>query len=389
MKGLIMFPVMVLLLATFVTVPTLWEGGGEVSDVSRNVTDEILTTVTNRVQYWQDEYGTDPVLAGEPGFGDYTEWMYNWTITYQYIVRDDLLTLLNNEFSVGITSGIISIHENMAEELSVQVAGLGDIAGDGRYITEDEVYDIIQIADYLYNKISYQQNLEFARDVTPEQTNEFYSLFAGLYNEYGNPGLLGNIQWYTSQEATVKVSLYNKLNNLFSPEDMDAEYGWDFVWKMGKFPLPIPMVIKTPSFTNVQHERMAVILTELIHDSETLPERETVFSIIRLDGDIWEQLELLEGRGFALDAQYIWIGILMGVLGLALVVGVKIFDSGLSDSTVHTVIIVSSYYLIWLLLSFGGMGLIRDIPVLGLIIWAGLTLMYTMGVMGNLSQESA
>lgn len=376
MKKLILFPVVVLLIATMVSIPNMWESPGEGYNVSRNISSTVLNNVTERVQYWQGLYGmdVDPLMGS-----DYLEWFVNWEESYYGEIYDDLYEYLNTQFSTGLTDQIRNLHEKMATELTVKVSELRDPTGDGRYITSEEVYDLIDTSSYFVKALTYEQNLTFSREVSNDQSFEMYSVFAAYYAEYGNPSGADLIAWQLTNATKVKVAMYNKLNQLFDPSTPDVEPEWRI-----NFPGLITLR-KSVDYSNKQHESMANELTRLIKDSEALPERAEVTAIIRLDGDIWEQLEIMEGKGFALDPNYIWIGILVGIITMALLVGVKVFDSGLSDSTVSMVVMVSSYYLVWMLLSIGSSGLIRGVPMIGLPIWVGLTFMYTLGVMGGLN----
>lgn len=368
----------VLLIATMVSIPNMWESPGEGYNVSRNISSTVLNNVTERVQYWQDLYGmdVDPLMGS-----DYLEWFVNWEESYYGEIHDDLYEYLNTQFSTGLTDQIRSLHEKMATELTVKVSELRDPTGDGRYITSEEVYDLIDTSSYFVKELTYEQNLTFSREVSNEQSFEMYSVFAAYYAKYGNPSGADLIAWQLTNATKVKVAMYNKLNQLFDPSTPDVEPEWRI-----NFPGLITLR-KSVDYSNKQHESMANELTRLIKDSEERPERAEVTAIIRLDGDIWEQLEIMEGKGFALDPNYIWIGILVGIITMALLVGVKVFDSGLSDSTVSMVVMVSSYYLVWMLLSIGSSGLIRGVPMIGLPIWVGLTFMYTLGVMGNLNGD--
>ncbi|NBK26585.1 MAG: hypothetical protein EOM68_31815, partial [Spirochaetia bacterium] len=87
MKKLLLFPVVVLLMATMVSIPNMWESPGEGYNVSRNISSTVLNNVTERVQYWQGLYGmdVDPLMGS-----DYLEWFVNWEESYYGEIYDDL-----------------------------------------------------------------------------------------------------------------------------------------------------------------------------------------------------------------------------------------------------------------------------------------------------------
>lgn len=86
------------------------------------------------------------------------------------------------------------------------------------------------------------------------------------------------------------------------------------------------------------------------------------------------------GLNFSINESLAWISLLIVIVTIASVVGIQVFGSGLSDSSVHTITIVSFYVGFWLILTVFAYSLLESIQVFGLLIYFFLTLLYLYGI---------
>lgn len=95
-----------------------------------------------------------------------------------------------------------------------------------------------------------------------------------------------------------------------------------------------------------------------------------------------------EGQGdfFSFDTLGTWgmIGIFVGIIALAAVVGLRVFGSGISETSVSTIVMATAFGSIWLLFSALAYGLLAQIPLLGLGFYFFLTALYTLGVFNKI-----
>jgi len=83
---------------------------------------------------------------------------------------------------------------------------------------------------------------------------------------------------------------------------------------------------------------------------------------------------------FGIDEGTGWIAILVGLLTLGAVVGANVLGSGLNDTSSKAVMTIIVFTGLWSFFSVFGWNLITGIATWGVIIWFGLTLMFTVGV---------
>ena len=83
---------------------------------------------------------------------------------------------------------------------------------------------------------------------------------------------------------------------------------------------------------------------------------------------------------FGIDEGTGWIAILVGLLTLGAVVGANVLGSGLNDTSSKAVMTIIVFTGLWSFFSVFGWNLITGIATWGVIIWFGLTLMFTIGV---------
>lgn len=79
------------------------------------------------------------------------------------------------------------------------------------------------------------------------------------------------------------------------------------------------------------------------------------------------------------------LAIIVALVGLAVLVGVQVFGSGISEQSVKTIIVITGYATLWGFFSFLSLNLIISIEVFGWIIYLILTIIYVIGVMGKIS----
>lgn len=103
-------------------------------------------------------------------------------------------------------------------------------------------------------------------------------------------------------------------------------------------------------------------------------------------------LEDIEGLGdivipdFELDAIEGALIILGILFTFALVIGIQIFGSGLGETTVRMVLVITAYSGIWAVLTILSFDLIVSIEMFGGVIYLSLTIGYVIGVIEKLSE---
>lgn len=87
---------------------------------------------------------------------------------------------------------------------------------------------------------------------------------------------------------------------------------------------------------------------------------------------------------FAIDPAVLGIGALAVIIGIAVVLGVQAFASGLSVESIRVILACIMYGAVWILLSIYAMPLISAIEVFGVIIYTVLLIGYLVGVIQNI-----
>ena len=80
------------------------------------------------------------------------------------------------------------------------------------------------------------------------------------------------------------------------------------------------------------------------------------------------------------------IAIIIALVAIAVVVGIQILGSGISEQSVKAIIIVVGYASIWGIFSTLSLNLIIAIEIFGTIIYLFLTILYVIGVMEKLAR---
>lgn len=80
------------------------------------------------------------------------------------------------------------------------------------------------------------------------------------------------------------------------------------------------------------------------------------------------------------------LAVVIALVALAVVVGIQVLGSGISEQSVKTIITVIGYASLWGVFSILSSNLIISIELFGLIIYLILTIIYAIGVMNKISQ---
>lgn len=376
MRGIIMFPVIVLIMLTLVGAPAFWTTEGY--DVTRTVTVTQLNAVTDAVHLVQDDYGYDT-------FGS-TKYL-NYTLYYSFVV-DTFQSQLNVMWPIGLNETIVSMHGLMAENLMDLVGELGNPAGSGAYATTDQVGEILDTSNYgTIDTGTYDQYVSFDRSISSDQIDEIYEAVKDLQDDYGSDAVapVKYIQWNAGTVPYLDVTILSS--------DKAKVINAIVVLLDDQFGTPSdPLGDDHPLYAS--HRAMAEELAGMIYDAGdpagagAYLDKDDVFGVIRTDPSFSSELDRLETYGIGLSSIGIFVGVLIGIVMLSFVSGITLFGSGLSDSSVHMVVHYTVYFLLWGILSVGSRTFILDTAYIGIPVWVILTLMYTFGVIGQVSGGS-
>lgn len=93
------------------------------------------------------------------------------------------------------------------------------------------------------------------------------------------------------------------------------------------------------------------------------------------------------GATFYIDEFQGAIVIIIALLIIAVIIGLNIFGSGLSDQSVRIITLGLVYYGIWSIFSVLSYTLIVSIEVIGALVYIILTVMFTIGLIQKIAQE--
>lgn len=97
-------------------------------------------------------------------------------------------------------------------------------------------------------------------------------------------------------------------------------------------------------------------------------------------------LESSYGQTIGIDSITGALAIIIVLISIAVIVGIQILGSGISEQSVRTIIIIVGYASIWGFFSVLSLNLIMSIELFGWIMYVVLTIIYMIGVMNKLSQ---
>lgn len=84
---------------------------------------------------------------------------------------------------------------------------------------------------------------------------------------------------------------------------------------------------------------------------------------------------------FQVATSYGLIALIIGIMALAAIVGIRVFSTGISESSANTIIKGTAYLSLWAMFSITSLGLITSIPLFGPVIYFALSGIYTLGIM--------
>lgn len=85
------------------------------------------------------------------------------------------------------------------------------------------------------------------------------------------------------------------------------------------------------------------------------------------------------------DLQTGVIAVIIVMLAVGIVAGIQVFGSGLSEISVKVIYTSIFFYTLWLLLSVFGLPSITAVPVFGWVFYFFLTLLYSVGIVGQIN----
>jgi len=97
-------------------------------------------------------------------------------------------------------------------------------------------------------------------------------------------------------------------------------------------------------------------------------------------------LDTVYGATIGIDSLTGALAIIIVLISIAVIVGIQILGSGISEQSVRTIIIIVGYGSIWGFFSVLSLNLIISIEIFGWIIYIILSIIYTIGVMNKISQ---
>ncbi|MDD4938494.1 MAG: hypothetical protein PHX34_05840 [Candidatus Shapirobacteria bacterium] len=132
-----------------------------------------------------------------------------------------------------------------------------------------------------------------------------------------------------------------------------------------------------------EHDNQALELFNERQDNGTALSQSAVYEIIKYDPKSIEESNELQGFGLRLGSpDKLFIGMLLGGIAIVLVLGIRIFGSGISETSVSVAYKLLVLFLLWGILSTLTYDSFAEIPEgFGIIIWTVLTFMYGIGAL--------
>lgn len=97
------------------------------------------------------------------------------------------------------------------------------------------------------------------------------------------------------------------------------------------------------------------------------------------------KLNALKSFNFSLDDFYIALAVLIGIIAICIVVGITIFGSGLSGTSIKAILTIVSYIAFWVFLSIFSLNLLLRIQIFGIVFYVVITVLYCRGVLSQLT----
>lgn len=175
---------------------------------------------------------------------------------------------------------------------------------------------------------------------------------------------------------TILYNITAQTNNIYT-----ATYSI-FPWiHKDAFTLLMTNVLNTKLGISEGHVMQSESLFDLRKDKGNNLTDSEVYNIIKYDPNLISDLEHLEGYGLRLGGNnLIFVGMFLGACVLVAVLGIRVFGSGISETSISVIFRLLVLFLLWGLLSALTFSLFNDIPYgIGLLIWTVLSFMYGIG----------
>jgi len=131
----------------------------------------------------------------------------------------------------------------------------------------------------------------------------------------------------------------------------------------------VPLIVLTFLSVIFGNEFIVILSMEQIEEEKT----------------VWEWFEHFEG-----DLMSIGMGggvsIIVLIAGVSIILGLQVLGSGLSDTTLKVLTILTAYISLWIILSLLSMPLLIESELFGILIYTILTLIYVIGMIEKISE---
>lgn len=131
----------------------------------------------------------------------------------------------------------------------------------------------------------------------------------------------------------------------------------------------VPLIVLTFLSVVFGNEFMVILSMEQIEEEKT----------------VWEWFEHFEGDLMTIAGGG-GISIIILIAGVSIIIGLQVLGSGLSDTTVKVLTILTAYGSLWIILSLLSMPLLFESLLFGLLIYTILTLIFVIGIIEKISE---
>lgn len=135
------------------------------------------------------------------------------------------------------------------------------------------------------------------------------------------------------------------------------------------------------------HERIAdKLLTEMedYHDTNSsfVPE-DPIYDILTIDPSTMEEFSEFNFYGISINSDLVFIGMFVGIITLASIIGINLFGGGLQGESVAIIVKYLIFFVLWITLSVASKDMILNFPLFGGLLYGTLTLLYVLGVVSS------
>jgi hypothetical protein len=168
---------------------------------------------------------------------------------------------------------------------------------------------------------------------------------------------------------------------------VNSEYIWDnttywLSWvHKAQFNLVMTSLLNTKFGVSQGHEAQSNNLFDARDTKGSNLSQSEVYEIIKYNPNLVSELEPISGFGISLGSStYLFIGLFLGAITLVAILGIRIFGSGISETSIGVIFTLVILTLLWGILSALTYNLFEEVPLgLGLIIYTIMTFMYAIG----------